>query len=66
MRPPLQMNLLQAAPPFPAAQQVQLVMQYCDMGTLDAAIKEGVFKDPETGLPRTVGQQSGLAGAQGL
>lgn len=41
-------------------------MQYCDMGTLDAAIKEGVFKDPETGLPRTVGQQAGLAGAQGL
>ncbi|KAL4439991.1 hypothetical protein ABPG75_002992 [Micractinium tetrahymenae] len=32
--------------------QVQLVMQFCDLGTLDSAIKQGLFKDPETGLPR--------------
>ncbi|KAL4420274.1 hypothetical protein ABPG77_005614 [Micractinium sp. CCAP 211/92] len=37
--------------PWDTPLQVQLVMQYCDMGTLDAAIKEGVFKDPKTGLP---------------
>ena len=35
--------------------QVQLVMQFCDMGTLDAAIKEGLFKDSKTGLPNMVG-----------
>ena len=34
--------------------QVQLVMQFCDMGTLDAAIKGGVFKDADTELPHTV------------
>ncbi|KAL4439989.1 hypothetical protein ABPG75_002990 [Micractinium tetrahymenae] len=32
--------------------QVQLVMQFCDMGTLDSAIKQGLFKGPNTGLPR--------------
>lgn len=29
-------------------------MQFCDMGTLDAAIKGGVFKDADTELPHTV------------
>jgi hypothetical protein len=29
-------------------------MQYCDMGTLDKAIKRGVFEDADTGLPRMV------------
>ncbi len=41
-------------------------MQYCDMGTLDAAIKEGVFKDPKTGLPNLVGLRAGGASTAGF
>ncbi|KAI3431697.1 hypothetical protein D9Q98_004742 [Chlorella vulgaris] len=32
--------------------QLQLVTQYCDLGTLDAAVKSGKFHDSETGLPK--------------
>lgn len=33
---------------------MHLVMQYCDMGTLDQAIKSGAFWDEETGEPLLV------------
>ena len=36
--------------------QVHLVMQYCDMGTLDQAIKRGCFRHPETGQPKLVSE----------
>ncbi|KDD72603.1 hypothetical protein H632_c3136p0, partial [Helicosporidium sp. ATCC 50920] len=38
--------------PGGVAIQVHLVMQYCDRGTLDSAIREGVFLNPQTGRPR--------------
>ena len=31
-------------------------MQYCDMGTLDQAIKRGCFRHPETGQPKLVSE----------
>jgi hypothetical protein len=34
--------------------QVQLVMQYCDLGSLEKAIKRGDFQHPETGEPLVV------------
>ena len=49
----------------PSPVQVQLVMQYCDMGTLDAAIKDGTFQDADTGLPLAV-RRAGRAGRAGL
>jgi serine/threonine protein kinase len=32
--------------------QVHLVMQYCDMGTLEQAIRRGDFHDPRSGQPK--------------
>ena len=52
-RPPPVPHATRAASFWPS--QVQLVMQYCDMGTLQQAINQGVFKDAATGTPKLVG-----------
>lgn len=48
----------------PAAPQVHLVMQYCDMGTLEQAIRRGEFHDAQTGQPKLV-RQAGARAFQG-
>lgn len=46
--------------PASFAMQVHMVVDFCDMGTLETAIFGGVFEHPVTGKPRLVSRGSGM------